>query len=274
MTKERQSDDLGRMSFTGHLKELRERLVVSVAAIVVCFAITYYYAVEVYMILSEPLLPALPEDQRFLAFTGVVEPFFTYLKAAFVAAIIMASPVLLFEAWAFVAPGLYRGERKWFAPVVVASFLLFILGVYFGYKVVFPIGFKYLLSFAGPELKPVLSMGAYFSLATKLLIAFGIVFQLPLVILVLARLGIVDAPMLIGWWRYALLLSIVVGAVLTPPDVFSQLLMGGPIMILYGLGIIIAMLFGKKKPGVPEDEEEEEEDDPWSIKKKTDDGES
>jgi sec-independent protein translocase protein TatC len=237
----------GRMPLTGHLREFRDRLVICVIAIGIAFVGTYTYSEVLYNILKEPLMPALPEGSEFMAFTGVVEPFFTYLKVAFVAAFILASPVVLYQAWAFLLPALQESERRWFMPVIVSSVVLFMIGVVFAYMVVFPVGFKYLLSFAAPDLRPVLSMGLYFSLATKLLIAFGIVFQLPLVILVLARLGMVDGPMLIHYWKYALLSAVIVGAFLTPPDVFSQLLMGGPIMLLYGIGIIIAFVFGKKK---------------------------
>lgn len=248
----------GRMPLTGHLREFRDRLVVCVIAVGVAFIGTYTFSEQLYNILKEPLMPALPEGSEFMAFTGVVEPFFTFLKVAVVAALIVASPVLLHQTWSFLLPALKESERRWFPPVIVSSVLLFVIGVYFAYQVVFPVGFKYLLSFAGPELKPVLSMGQYFSLATKLLIAFGIVFQLPLVILVLSRLGMVDAGMLIRYWKYALLAAVIVGAVLTPPDIFSQLLMGGPIMLLYGLGIILAYCFGKKKEVEGEDEGEGE----------------
>jgi sec-independent protein translocase protein TatC len=247
MSNQERIEEIGKMPLTGHLREFRDRLVVCVIAIAVAFVATYTYSEQLYDILKKPLLPALPEGQEFMAFTGVVEPFFTYLKVAFVAAFILASPVILYQSWAFLVPALHENERRWFMPVIIVSLLLFMTGVVFSHQIVFPLGFKYLLSFAGPELRPILSMGLYFSLATKLLIAFGIVFQLPLVILVLARLGMVDAGMLVRYWKYALLLAVIVGAILTPPDVFSQLLMGGPIMFLYGVGIIVAYFFGKKK---------------------------
>lgn len=237
-----------RLPLTSHLRELRTRVMNSAVALVVAFAVVYPFAGDIYGILTEPLLPSLPPEQRFMAFTGVVEPFFIYLKSAFIAAVILACPVIFYQGWSFVLPALKQQERRWLLPIVIASVLLFLSGVLFGYHFVFPVGFKYLLSFATPELKPILSMGLYFSLAVKLLLAFGIVFQLPLVMLVLARFGIVDAEMLIGFWKYALVLSVVAGAVLTPPDVFSQLLMGGPIMLLYGLGILVTKFFGKKKP--------------------------
>jgi sec-independent protein translocase protein TatC len=237
----------GRMPLTGHLRELRDRLVSSAVVTGLAFCLTYYYSQDLYDILKAPLLPALPDGSQFMAFHGVVEPFFVYLKIGIVAAIILASPFLIYHTWAFLLPALKDTERVWFLPVVFCSFLLFTTGVWFAYEFVFPVGFKYLMSFATDDFKPFLSMSLYFSLATKLLLAFGVVFQLPLVILVLARLGIVDGWMLIRWWRFALLTAVILGALLTPPDVFSQVLMGGPIMVLYGLGIIVAFIFGKKK---------------------------
>ena len=236
----------GGMDFVSHLSELRRRLIVVILSIVVAFFISYAFAKEIYDVLAMPLVAALPEEYEFLAFTGVVEPFFTYLKAAIVGAILLATPVIFYEIWAFVAPGLYRNERRWFVPVVVVSVFMFGLGVVFAHQVVFPVGFKFLLSFSGPELRPVLSMGLYFSFATKLLLAFGAVFELPLFSLVLSSMGIVTGPMLLRWWKYAFLGAVVVGALLTPPDVISQLLMAGPIMILYAISIVVAYIFGKK----------------------------
>ena len=141
----------------------------------------------------------------------------------------------------------------------LVSAMLFAAGALFAYFVVFPFGFKYLLSYSSDSLKPLLSMDLYFSFATKFLIAFGVVFQLPLAILVLARLGLVTAGKLLSWWRYALVGILVVAAILTPtPDVFNQLLMAGPLFFLYGVGIIVAKLFGKKRVA-PDDAEEDED---------------
>ena len=249
----------GRMPLTGHLVELRDRLVKAVVAVGIAFCVTYYYSEYLYDILKAPLFQALPEGTDFMAFHGIVEPFFVYLKISIVAAIILASPYLIYHAWSFLLPALKETERRWFLPVVFFSAALFSVGVWFAYSFVFPMGFKYLMGYATEDFKPFLSMSLYFSLATKLLLAFGVVFQLPLIILVLARMGLVDGWMLIRWWRFALLSAVILGALLTPPDIFSQLMMGGPIMILYGAGIIIAFVFGKKKK-VEDDEDDDEEE--------------
>jgi len=235
------------MSFTAHLRELRRRLIIAVAAVTAGFLASYYYSDRLFRFLARPLLEALPQGQDFMVFTGVVEPFFIYLKVALLSGIVLASPVVLYQVWAFVAPGLYRNERRWFFFTVLFSILLFAAGVVFAFEAVFPFGFKYLLSYSAKELKPFLSMGQYFSMATRLLLAFGIVFQLPLAILVLSRLGIVSARQLIAWWRYAIVAILVVSAVLTPtPDIFNQLMMAGPLAILYIVGIVVALVFEKK----------------------------
>lgn len=251
-----------RMSFTAHLIELRRRLIISVIAIAACFGVSYYYSVELYGLLTRPLIPALPPGSDYMVFTGVVEPFFIYMKVGFAGGVILASPVILYQIWGFVAPALYRNERLWFIAIVASSLVLFFSGALFAYFVVFPFGFKYLLSYSNPELRPLLSMSDYFSMVTRLLLAFGAVFQLPLVILVLARLGLVTAWQLLSWWRYAIVIILIIAAILTPtPDVFNQLLMAGPLVLLYGLGIIVAKLFGKKKAPKAEPEAETEGED-------------
>jgi len=236
------------MAFTEHLRELRKRLVISVIASLFGFAVAYYYSAELYHFLAMPLLPSLPPGQDFMIFTGVVEPFFIYMKVGFVGGVVLASPVILFEVWSFVAPALYRTERLWFVFIVFFSVILFLAGTAFAYLVVFPFGFKYMMGYSSPELKPLISMSEYFSMITKFLLAFGIIFQLPLAMLVLARLGIVTWRKLVSWWRYAIVVTLVASAVLTPtPDIFNQLLMAGPIMALYIVGIVVAVIFGKKK---------------------------
>lgn len=236
------------MALAGHLAELRRRLIISVIAVGAGFGAAYYFSDSLYWLLARPLVEALPPGQDFMVFTGVVEPFFIYLKVALLCGIILASPVVLYEVWAFVAPGLYREERRWFLFSVLFSVVLFAGGVAFAFEVVFPFGFKYLLGYSAPGLKPFLSMGEYFSMATRLLLAFGLIFQLPLAMLVLARLGVVSARQMASWWRYAIVAIVIASAVLTPtPDVFNQLLMAGPLIVLYGVGVAAAAIFGKKK---------------------------
>jgi len=245
-------------ALSGHLLELRKRLVRSVIAILAAFVFTYAYSESLYALLLRPVLPALPEGQKFMAFSGLIEPFFVYLKVGFLGALVLASPVVIYQVWSFVAPALYARERRLFLPVVGLSLVLFIVGVLFAYYVVFPVAFKYLLGYSGAALKPYLSMSLYFGFAAKLLIAFGLAFQLPLVIMVISMVGLVTAKKMASYWRYALICSVVVGALLTPPDVISQVLMGVPLMALYWLGILLAWIFGKKKGKVSEEKEDKE----------------
>ncbi len=241
------AEDKHMQPLVSHLRELRKRLVRSSAAALAGFLISYHYSKELYDLLARPLIPAMPEGSAFLAFTGVTEPFFVHMKVGLAGGVILGSPVILYEIWAFVAPGLYKSERRLFLAITAASLVLFAAGVVFAYLAVFPFAFKYLLSYASPELKPFISMGGYFSLATKLLIAFGAVFQLPLAMLVAARLGLAGARQFLSWWRYAIVAIFVAAAILTPtPDAFNQLLMAGPLVVLYGMGVLAAWLFGRK----------------------------
>ncbi|MCK5236334.1 MAG: twin-arginine translocase subunit TatC [Deltaproteobacteria bacterium] len=241
------TDNENKLELAGHLTELRRRLIYCLLSIAASFCVAYYFSAELYELLTEPLRPAFPGSDKFLAFTAVTEPFFTYLKVGVVGGILLAAPVIIYQCWAFVSPGLYAGEKRWFLPSVFFSTILFTLGVIFCYTLVLPFALKYLLGYSGPELRPVLSMGLYFALTTKLLFAFGVAFQLPLVVLILSLVGVVGGRQLAGWWKYALICSVFFGAFLTPPDVVSQLLLAGPLMVLYFLGVLLALIFGKKK---------------------------
>lgn len=249
------------IALKGHLLELRKRLVRSIVAVLIAFVFTYSYSEYIYTLLLRPVLPALPDGQKFMAFTGLIEPFFVYLKIGFLGALVLASPIVIYQIWSFVAPALYDKERRLFMPVVGLSFVLFISGVSFAYFVVFPLAFKYLLGYSDVALKPYLSMSLYFAFAAKLLIAFGVAFQLPLVIMVLSMVGLVSARKMAGYWRYAMLMSVIVAALLTPPDIFSQVLMGIPLMGLYWLGILLAWTFGKKTGGKKKAAEKKDKDD-------------
>lgn len=242
------AEDRHMMPLVGHLRELRKRLFRSAVAALAGFLVCYYYSTELYELFARPLIPAMPKGSAFLAFTGVAEPFFVYMKVGIAGGIIVGSPVILYETWAFVAPGLRKSEKRLFMAIAASSLVLFATGVAFAYFAIFPFAFKYLLSYASPELKPFISMDAYFSLATKLLLAFGAVFQLPLAMLVASMLRLVSARQFLSWWRYAIVAIFVAAAILTPtPDAFNQFMMAGPLIILYGVGVLAAWLFGRKK---------------------------
>jgi len=247
-------DEEDKLPFTGHLEELRRRLIICFIAVGVAFAGCYLIKERLFSILMDPLVRVMEPGQN-LVFTGLPEAFFTYLKVSFLAAIMAASPVILYQFWLFVAPGLYDKEKGLLIPIVLLSSIFFVGGALFGYFVVFPYGFKFFLGFATEIIRPLPSMKEYLSFSSKLLIAFGLVFELPLIITFLAKLGIVTVPFLKKNRKYALLLFFVGSAILTPPDVVTQVMMAMPLMVLYEISIIGARVFGRK----PLDLEEEED---------------
>jgi sec-independent protein translocase protein TatC len=182
-----------------------------------------------------------------LIFTGLPEAFFTYLKVALLSGIILSTPVIFYQFWVFVAPGLYEKEKRHMIPIVFLSTFFFVGGSFFGYFIVFPYGFKFFLGFASEIIRPLPSMREYLSFASKLLLAFGLVFELPLIITFLAKLGMVSVSFLKKNRKYALLLFFVGAAILTPPDVVTQVMMALPLIVLYEISIIGARIFGKKK---------------------------
>ena len=184
-----------------------------------------------------------------------VKFFFVYLKLSLFGGILLASPVLLWEVWCFVAPGLYDQEKKYVYPFVIFSTILFATGVSFGYFVVFPIAFKFFMGYSSEIIKPLPSIKEYLNFSCKLLFAFGVVFELPLFVLFLAKIGLVNEKMLRSKRKFAILGIFAVAAILTPPDVVSQILMAIPLLVLYEISILVAKYFGKK-----EEEEEKEED--------------
>lgn len=173
------------------------------------------------------------------------------MKVAFIAGIILTSPFVLFQVWAFVAPGLYRDEKRYVIPFVAAGSFFFMLGILFAYFVAIPVVFKFLLGYATDFIKPMPSMKEYLSFSIKFLLAFGLVFEFPVVLVLLARIGVVDAKTMARHRKYAILLIFIFAAVMTPPDIISQLLMAIPLMGLYELSILLSKIFGKKKPIPP-----------------------
>ncbi|MGB5986520.1 MAG: twin-arginine translocase subunit TatC [Desulfobacterales bacterium] len=250
-----------KMPFTGHLEELRSRLIRSFIAVGVGFAAAYGFKEKLFQILVHPLTTVM-ESGETLIFTGLPEAFFTYLKVSLLAGIMVASPILLYQFWMFVAPGLYEKERKVLFPIIFLSTLFFLGGALFGYFIVFPWGFKFFLGFANDTIRAMPSMREYLGFSAKLLLAFGLCFELPLVLTGMARLGLVSVATLKKNRKYALLIFFVGAAILTPPDVVTQVMMALPLMVLYEISIIGARIFQRRPPESEADPEEESEKEP------------
>jgi sec-independent protein translocase protein TatC len=238
-----------RMPLTAHLEELRWRLVRALLAVGVAFVVCYWSAEALFDVLIRPLA-ALRPDQGLVIGTGVAEAFFTKLKVSFIAAIFLASPVIFYQTWRFVAPGLYESEKRFAVPFTAVASVFFLLGAAFCYVLVFPVGFRFFLEeYASIGVAPAIRISEYLSFASRLLLAFGVTFELPVVTFFLARVGMVTHRTLIHWARYAVLAIFVAAAVLTPgPDVASQLLMAVPLLVLYAASILIAFFAARPAP--------------------------
>jgi sec-independent protein translocase protein TatC len=251
-------DENGKMPFLAHLEELRKRLIICCIAIGVGFAACYSFKEKVFGLLMHPLAIVMSPGQKMI-YTALPEAFFSYLKVALLAGVIVAAPVILYEMWIFVAPGLYSHEKRLALPMLFLSTLFFAAGVSFAYFIIFPFAFKYLLGFSTDLVQALPSMREYLGLASTLLLAFGFIFQLPLVITVLARIGVVTPRFLSKNRKYAILLIFIVAAIVTPtPDAVNQCLMAGPLVVLYEISIIGAKMFGKKKPAQEENNGEKQ----------------
>jgi sec-independent protein translocase protein TatC len=242
--------DEKKLPLTSHLQELRKRLVLSFIAVGVGFIICYALADSLFDILAAPLMKVMPPGGS-LIFISVAEAFFTYMKVAFIAGLILVSPFVLYQVWAFVAPGLYQKEKRYVVPFVFGGSFFFALGIFFGYFVAIPVGFKFFLGYATDFIKPMPSMKVYLSFSIKFLLVFGLVFEFPVVLVLLAKSGVIDARTLSRHRKYAILLIFVFAAVMTPPDLISQVLMALPLMGLYELSILLSRIFGKKKAVQP-----------------------
>ena len=234
-----------KLPFTTHLEELRRRLIYAVVAIVLGAIIAFLFSKQLFYFLAQPLVKILPPNQPMI-FTALTEAFFTYFKVALLAGFFLASPVVFYQLWKFIAPGLYEHEKKFVIPFVISATVFFILGGAFAYYIVFPFGFKFFLGFSTDYLKLLPKMNEYFSLSLKLIFAFGIVFEMPVITFFLAKMGVVNGEMLSSKRRYAIVLVFVVAALLTPPDVGTQLLMAGPLILLYEVSVWVARIFGRK----------------------------
>jgi sec-independent protein translocase protein TatC len=222
-----------KLPFTDHLDELRHRLIISIVGIGIGFAVSYAFSQQILLLLQRPM-PAR------LVFIAPTEAFFVNLKVAFYAGLFLSVPLILFQVWRFVAPGLYEHERRYSYPFLILSTILFLIGAAFAYLVVLPIALHFLIAQGGELWKPNITLSNYLSFCMRLLLAAGLVFEFPVLMYFLAKIGIVTPEFLIKNRKYAVLAAFIVSAVLTPPDVFSQILLAIPLFLLFEVSIFVA----------------------------------
>jgi len=257
-----------------HLIELRKRLGISVGSLIVMFFIMFFFHEPILNWMVEPLNTALLEVGKksvhaadgMITTSQVGGAFFVALKVAFFAAIVGALPIILGQIWLFVAPGLYASEKKMIIPFILGGTIMFLVGVLFAYYVVTPFGFDFLITFGSFKFTPLINIEDYVGFFTKIMFGFGLAFELPVFAYFLALLGIVNDKQMAAFFKYAVIIIFIVAALLTPPDVLTQLLMAGPLIILYGLSILIVKVVN---PAPKEEDEEEDDDDEEEQEKLT-----
>jgi sec-independent protein translocase protein TatC len=248
-----------KMPFTSHLEELRTRIIRIMIAAAIGFGVCWYFKEWLFQIITRPLYQVLPPNS-FMIYTSLPEAFFNYMKISFYGSLFLTSPYILYQLWKFISPGLYKSEKKYMIPFVISSTILFICGILFGYYLALPPAFSFFVEFSSDLLKPMFSLREYLSLSLKLLLAFGVSFELPVVIFFLARIGVVSSKMLSRNRRYAILIIFIAAAILTPsPDALTQIIMAIPLMGLYEIGIIVAKLAEKKRPKAEDLKDDQQE---------------
>ena len=235
------------LTFTEHLEELRWRLLKSLAAVAVAFVLSYAVSDKIFAFMVAPLKQTLQPDQNLIG-TGVAEAFFIEMKVALVAGLFLASPLVFYQIWRFLAPGLLGGEKRMAIPFVLCATLFFVGGAYFCYRVVLPVAFGYFIDqYRSLAVAPEIRIGEYFSFFFRMVLAFGVTFELPVFTFFLVRIGLVDHRLMWRSFRYAIVLIFIIAAVLTPtPDVINQTLLALPMLLLYLLSIGVAYIWRKE----------------------------
>lgn len=233
----------GKQSFVEHLSEFRRRLIICIIAVAVTSIMAYSFSSSVLAFLLAPT----KEFLKHLIFLKPTEAFFVTLKVSVLTGVVVASPVVLYQFWAFIAPGLQREEKKLFLPLIFFSPLLFLLGVCLAFKVAFPLGLKFLLQFQTPSLQPLFSISNYISFITFFVLGFGLVFELPVVTMVLTKLGLVSPRLLRTKRKHAVVILFILAALVTPPDVITQILLVIPLLILYEVSIWVSRIVSRSR---------------------------
>jgi sec-independent protein translocase protein TatC len=234
-------------TFISHLIEMRDRLLRAVLAVVIIFIALFPWAQDLYALLAKPLLAALPAGGQMIA-TEVTTPFFVPIKVTMMTAFLLALPWVFYQAWAFVAPGLYQHEKRLGVPLVIASVLLFVLGMAFAYFLVFPVVFGFIVGVAPEGVAVMTDIGKYLDFVMTLFLAFGITFEVPVAVVLLVKMGMVSVAKLREIRSYVIVGAFVIGAIFTPPDIISQFMLAVPLWILYELGIVVASLITRPRP--------------------------
>jgi sec-independent protein translocase protein TatC len=234
-----------KIPLTAHLEELRSRIIKIVILLIIIFSFCYWQSEFLLKFVTEPVVKNLPENSS-MAMLKLTEGFFTELKLSLIAAVFFGMPYILYQLWKFVAPGLYAHEKKYVVSFVIVSSLLFFLGAAFAYYIVFPFGFKFFLNYAKGDVIASLSLQWYLSFVVRLILGFGIIFELPVFVLFLSKMGLLTADFMRKNRRYAIVLLFIASAIFTPPDVFTQMMMAGPLILLYEISVYVAKIFGRK----------------------------
>ena len=237
--------ELRKMSFLEHLEELRKRLLISLLSVLGAFLICWNFADRIFGWVAMPLAKFLPPGSK-LVYTRLTEPFMLYMKVAFFAGIFLSSPIIMYQLWRFISPGLYKRERRYAAPFIIFATLFFVAGGYFGWRVILPGACDFFLQ-TGKQFTQMIKVDDFFSFASKMILASGLVFETPILIFFLARMGIVTPAFLMQKFKYAIVLAFIIAAIVTPsPDMVNQTLLALPMIALYLIGVGVAWMFAKK----------------------------
>lgn len=231
--------------FVEHLTELRKRLINSIAALIICSCICYYYSEKLFDVLRRPIVPFLKGGG--LIFTSPMEKFMAHIQVSISAGIIFACPIVIYQIWKFISPGLYQNEKRYTLGFILSGTFLFVSGVLFAYFLVYPLAFDYLMKFGGTQDTPMITIESYLNFMTITTLMFGLSFELPLVIVILGMIGLISQKFLREKRRYAIVLLSVISAILSPPDVFSMVMMMIPMLFLYEVGVFAVGFFEKKR---------------------------
>jgi sec-independent protein translocase protein TatC len=231
-------------TFISHLIELRDRLLRSILAVILVFLCLFPWAADIYALVAKPMLRVLPRGGQMIA-TEVTTPFFVPMKVTMMAAFIIALPFVLYQLWAFVAPGLYANEKRLVGPLIIASTLLFLCGMAFAYFLVFPVVFGFIIGIAPHGVAVMTDIGKYLDFVLTMFVAFGVAFEMPVAVVLLVKMGVVSVAQLKQVRPYAIVGAFIIGAIFTPPDVVSQIMLAVPLWLLFELGLVVAGFVSK-----------------------------